>query len=118
VDEGLGLGPEDVTKADQRVMQARTGRPSRDVEKLRDLDEGEPEVVVQDEDRALLDRKPGERALEGVTIHDADRRVGRRRSLDREYPNVGPPVPGSARLVIAGVDEDAMDPRLEAIGFA
>ena len=60
-------------------MQSRAGRPRRDVERLGDLDEGQPEVVVQDEDGPLLDREFPEPPLELIPVDDREAgvRVGR-----------------------------------------
>ena len=66
------------------VVQSRSGGPGRDAEGLGDLDQGQPEVVVQDEDRALLDGQASERAVEGVAIRDGDDLVRTRRSVDRQ----------------------------------
>jgi hypothetical protein len=45
-----------------RVVESRTGRPGRDLERLGDLIGGKPEVVVQDEDGALVRRQTPEAA--------------------------------------------------------
>ena len=117
MDEGFGLDDERVAEADQCVVQARSGCSSGDVEEFRDLHEGQPEVVVQDEDRALLDGESGEGALQFISVDDPVGRVGRRRPVDGQDPNRGAPLPGSPRLVVTGMDEDPMDPGLEAIGL-
>ena len=51
-------------------MESRSGRPGGDLEEFGDLHEGQPEVVVQDEDRSLFDREPAECPLEFVAIGD------------------------------------------------
>src|SRR5262245_61278886 len=96
-------------------MQSRSGRARGDAEELGDLHEGQPEVVVQDEDRALLDGQASERPLGLVAVGDDGARVrcrwlGRRHDPDLRCPGTRPP-----RLVVAGMHEDAMDPRLEAL---
>jgi hypothetical protein len=52
-----------------------------------DLRQGEAEVVVKDEDRALLDGEPSEGTLELVSIVDSHVIVGPVHRLDRQEPN-------------------------------
>jgi hypothetical protein len=52
------------------------GGPERDVEAVGHLGQGEPQVVVQDEDGALVGRKPPEAPLELVAIVDGQDVVG------------------------------------------
>jgi hypothetical protein len=52
------------------VMQSRAGRPGRDAEGLGNLGRGQPEVVMQDEERPLIRRQSSEAALELVSIRD------------------------------------------------
>ncbi len=70
LDDGLRVGDERLTEPGGRVMESRSGRPGRDLEEFGDLHEGQPEVVVQDEDRSLFDREPAERPLQFVAIGD------------------------------------------------
>ena len=86
-------------------------------EHLGDLHERQPEVVVQDEDRPLIDREPAERPLQFVAVGDGGRAVRGRRPIDGQDPDVRRPLARPLRFVVAGVDEDAMDPRLEALGL-
>ena len=72
---------------------------------------------MQDEDRPLIDREPAERALQFVSVGDDGHPVRGRRPIHWQDSDLRPPVPGPLRLVVAGVDEDAMDPRLEALRF-
>jgi hypothetical protein len=65
-----------VAKLGDGVVPARSGRPSRDLEELGDLDEGQPEVVVQHEDRALFDREPAEGPPQFVAVDDGVGSVG------------------------------------------
>jgi hypothetical protein len=51
-------------------VESRSSRPRRDAEGVGDLDEGQPNVVVQDEDRSLLDREASKRPIECVAIGD------------------------------------------------
>src|SRR5215213_8256103 len=68
--DGLRRGGEGVAKSGDGVMESRSGRAGGDAEGLGNLDQRQPEVVVQDEDRALLDRQLPERPLELVAIED------------------------------------------------
>ena len=70
---------------------------------------------MQDEDRPLLHRQASERPLELVTVDDIRRGVRSGRSLVGQCPNVGRPMPRPLRLVVAGVHEDPVDPRLEPV---
>ena len=99
------------------VVQARSGRPGRDAEHLGDLDQGQPEVVVQDEHRSLVDREVAERPFQFIAIGDRDARIRRRSAVCGHGADGGRPRTRPLRLVVAGVNEDAMDPRLEALGF-
>ena len=79
---------------------------------------GQPGVVVQDEDRAMLRRQPLEGAIEGVPVVDRDHRVGPARSVDRQDPDVGAPAPMPAQLLVTGIDEQPMEPWTEAFRIA
>src|SRR5262249_25525579 len=63
----------------------------------------------------LLDRDPPERTLQLVAIDDGQGMIRGRRSFHRQDPDASGPVPGPRRLVVAGMNEDPMDPRLEAV---
>ena len=114
---GLRFGREGVAEPARGVVQSRSGRARGDLEQLGDLHERQPEVVVQDEDRPLIDREPAERPLQLVAVGDGRRcRPGSpaaRSGRTGRWPSRARPL----RLVVAGVDEDPMDPGLEAVGF-
>ena len=76
--EQAPLGREGVAEPGDGVMQARSGRPRGDLQQLGDLHERQPEVVVQDEDRPLLDRELAERPLQFVAVGEGVARVRRR----------------------------------------
>ncbi len=82
---------------------------------LGDLHERQPEVVVQDEDRPLIDREPAERPLQFVAVGDGVAAVRGRWPIHGHDPDVRRPAASPLRFVVAGVDEDAMDPRLEPV---
>ncbi len=113
--DGLGLGRQGVAESGDGVVESRSGGPGRDAEQLGDLDQGQPEVVVQDENRPLFDREPAICPLQFVAVGDGVGLVRGRRPANRQDPDVGRPVASPLRFVVAGVNEDPMDPRLEAI---
>ncbi len=99
------------------VVQSGSGRARGDLQHLGDLHERQPEVVVQDEDRPLIHRKAPEGALQFVAVGDGGRLVRCRRPVDGQDSDVGRPLASPLRFVVAGVDEDPMEPRLEAVRF-
>ena len=91
MDGGLGLRREGVAEPAGGVVQARSGRPRRDLEHLGDLDKGQPEVVVQDEDRPLVDREPAEGPLQFVAVGESRAPVRRRWPVDGQDADGGRP---------------------------
>ena len=80
-------------------MQSGSGRPFRDAQCLGNGDEGQANVVVQDEDRPLVDREPAKCLLELVAVGDALDVVVLARRVRREDPNGGMPTAyGAVRL--------------------
>ncbi len=73
---GSALGLRASRSRGDGVVQARSGRPRGDLQHLGDLHERQPEVVVQDEDRPLLDREPAERPLQFVAVGQGVARSG------------------------------------------
>ena len=69
-DGRLRFGRQGVAEPARGVVQSRSGRARGDLEHLGDLHERQPEVVVQDEDRPLVDREPAERPLQFVAVGD------------------------------------------------
>ena len=72
---------------------------------------------MQDEDRPLIDREPAERPLQLVAVGDGGAAVRGRWPIHGQDPDVGRPLASPLRFVVAGVDEDPMDPGLEALGL-
>ena len=56
-------------------MESRSGRARGDAERLGDLNERVPEVVVQNEDRALVERDAAEGPFQLVTIRELAARI-------------------------------------------
>lgn len=70
---------------------------------------------MQDEDRPLIDREPAERPLQFVAVGEGTAGVRRRWPIHGQDPDVRGPMAGPLRFVVAGMDEDPVDPGLEAI---
>ena len=99
-------------------MESGTGRAGRDAERLGDLGWRVPEVVVHGEDGPLLGRQPSKAAVEEVPVRDGQQLVGRRRSVDREEPQVRRPATLTRRVSDADVDDEPRQPRIEPVGIA
>ena len=85
---GLGrIGLEGPPKRADRPMESRLGRAEWDAERRGSLRQGQPEVVVQDDDRSMLRAEPGERPVDLVAVGDERfRRVSTRRGSSRSRP--------------------------------
>ena len=99
-------------------MQTRPDRAGWDAEDLGRLVEAESEVVVEHEDRPLVGVEAAEAALELIAVGETEARVGfgtfKRPDVDLDAP---PPL-GSTRFAIAGVDQQSVEPGVEAVGIA
>ena len=73
---------------------------------------------MEHEDRPLVGRQPAEPAFEQVPVGDGEQLVGRRRSVDRQHPEVRGSATLARRLADADVDEEALEPRIEAVRIA
>ena len=92
--------------------------PGRNPEDRSDLGRGQAHVMRQDQRRALPDGKLQEGTLELVTVDQLAERIVCASVLDLEAKDLdGPPGP-PPRLVRAGADEEAMQPRVEPFGVA
>jgi hypothetical protein len=99
-------------------MQPGLCGPDGNVEVVGDLHEGQTDVVVEDEHGALLQRESPERTLQLVTVvHGRDVAVVLR-TRRRQHAQLDGPAPLLARIAVALVDDDPMEPRLKAIGVA
>ncbi len=73
--------------------------------------------MVHDEDRPLVHGEPAEGPFDLIAVAHRAALI-RRRSLEiRQDPNVGRPAAVATNLDVAGVDEDAMEPGVEAVGI-
>jgi len=73
---------------------------------------------MEDEDRPLLGREPAEPAIEQIAVSDAEELVRGGRPVDRQGPEVGGPAALPRRLSDADVDEEPLQPRVEAVRIA
>ena len=99
-------------------MESGLDGPDRDTECGRDLGQRQVEVEVQDDDEALILVEPPEPASDLVTGDRGDRVVGLRWQVDLGELDLDDPTPVPPQLVVAGTDEQAVEPRLESIGVA
>ena len=96
------------------VVQAGLRSPDGNSGSCRHLGDRKPEVVVEDEDGALLNGEPPEGPLEQVAVIHGQVVVGAVRARDGKDPRgLGPPL-ATPGLGIARVGEDAVEPRFEA----
>jgi hypothetical protein len=92
--------------------------PCRNPEDRSDLGRRQADVVGQDQRRALRDGEFEERSFELVAIDQLAERIVCASVLDLEAKDLdGPPGP-PPRLIRAGADEEAMQPRVEPFGIA
>ena len=99
-------------------MVAGLGGANRDPERRRDVGERHPEVVVHDDDRALLGLEPLEGFIEQVAVSNDVRDVADDRCIHRQQLDLHRPASPPADHVDAGSEDQAVQPRLEAIGIA
>jgi hypothetical protein len=83
-----------------------------------DLGHGQPEGVVEDEDGALLRRQSPETAVQLVAVVDREKLVWGGPCVCLEQDNIGCEASATSRFRVAGIDEDAMEPRLESVRVA
>jgi hypothetical protein len=70
---------------------------------------------MQDEHRPLVDREPAKRPLQLVAVGEGRASLRGRRPVGRQDPDLRCPIPSPLRFVVAGVNEDSVDPGLEAV---
>jgi hypothetical protein len=99
-------------------MESRSDRAGRDAEGVGDLGKRQTHVVMEHEYRPVFDGQPLEGSVERVAIDNGDQPIGSRRSVDGKDPDVGRPCPTAPGLGVAGVNEQATNPGLEAIRVA
>ena len=96
------------------IVQTRSRSPVRDAERFGHRHQGQAHVVMQHEDRALVEGEPAKGLLQLVTVHNRLDVVGVARNAGVKHTNGRCP-PAVARCVrVAGVDKDSEGPCLEA----
>jgi hypothetical protein len=88
-----------------------------DAERVGDLSGGHPEVVGHHEDDALLDAQASEGMLQLVAVGEVGLGVASTRPIERQHVDLDGSTAHPPSLVVAGVHEDAPQPRLEAVGI-
>jgi len=86
-------------------------------ERFGDLHQGQPAVVMQDEDGPLLQREPSEGVFQLVALGEPDAAVGGRGCVERQDADVDRPAPDPSGLGVARVDEDPVSPGLKPLGL-
>ena len=86
----------------------------RDTDVIRHFGDGQPEVVVEGENGALLDGEPPEGPFEQVTVVNGQVLVRAVRVRDGKDPQALGPSRATPGLGVARSGEDAVEPRLEA----
>ncbi len=94
-------------------MESRPRRPDRDPKGVGNLRQRKSLVVVQDDDRTLLDRQAAESTLQLIAIRERAGCVGNR-WLDRRNNDACDECPLSAALVIARPNDQPIEPCVKA----
>ena len=73
---------------------------------------------MEDDHRSLFWSQPAEGVVEVVSRGDGASHVRRCRRIDLENPDAGIPTPLATCLGVAGVDDEAVKPRVETVEVA
>ena len=109
---------EDGPQLADRVVESGPRSPDGDAQGRRDLRQRVAEVVMEDDDRALFRSQPQEGVVEVVAGSDGGGEVRRCRWIHLEDPHAGDPSTLAAGLHVAGMDDEAVEPGVEAVGIA
>ena len=99
-------------------MQTRLDGPDRDAQRHRYLGQWQPEVVVQDDNRASRNVEAPKRRVDELPVVDGARGVVEGRGVDLGDLDLDAPSLPASREVDAGVDDEAMQPGVESIRIA
>ena len=99
-------------------MEAGLGGSERDAQRRRDLRQGHPEVVVEDDDSAPLRIETPERRVKEIAIGDHRCDVGGRRSIERRQLDLDRTPAAASNRVDAGAKDQAVEPGLEPVRIA
>jgi hypothetical protein len=98
-------------------VEAGPSRPDWYPKRRRDLSQRQPDVVVEDDDRALLGGQPAKRVLQEVAVREVIGLVGLGR-LESDDAHARHLCTFSTRQLIARPDQQAPDPCVEPRGIA
>lgn len=113
-----GIGIERGSQGPHGVMKSGSNGPGGNAKRVGDLLEGHVQVVVEHDDRAMVDREPTESPLELIAIDDRSGAVGHGAMGIREERQVRRPPPLSAGLDVAGPNDEPVRPGLEPFRVA
>ncbi len=99
-------------------MEAGFCGSNRNAQGRRDLRQGHPEVVVEDDDSPPLRIETPERRVKEIAIGNHRRDVGGRRSIERRQLDLDRAPAAASNRVDAGAKDQAVEPGLEAIRIA
>ena len=113
---GAWIGCDNGPHLAKRAMQPGLDRADRDRQGHRDVGQGHPQEVVQDDDRALLRIEVAHGLVDEVAIGKGAGHIGVGRRIDREQFHFDDATTSTPRLVEAGVDGQSMEPGVEPLG--
>jgi hypothetical protein len=99
-------------------MHAGLHSPVGDTKANRHFGQPKPEVVVEDQDGALLDGETPKGALELVPLLNVQVLVRPVHGLGGKEPDAVRPAPATPGLGVAGVGQDPVEPGLEELGVS
>ena len=111
----LGLVTDGRAKRLAGVVKAGLGRSDGNAEGIGDLGQRKAEVVVMDDDGAMVDRKAVQAAVERVAVGERTARIRCWAVMIGEEADIRLVAALPPRLVIAGVDDQAAQPRVQSV---
>jgi hypothetical protein len=98
-------------------MEAGFGGADRDAQRRRDLWQGHPEVVMQDNDGTPLRIESAERCVKEIAIGDNRRDVRGWRSIERRKLDLDRAPASTPDRIDAGAEDQSVEPGVEPIGI-
>src|SRR6266540_1952535 len=99
-------------------MQPGLRRAERNAEGFRRLRQGNPEEVMDDDDRAPVRAEAPERTIEQVTVGDEGGGIRDPCRIERLELDLDDPASATAEDVEAGMDSESVEPGIEPVGIA
>src|SRR5690349_1988723 len=99
-------------------MQPRLRSAERDAERGGDLRQRHPKEVMEHDDRAPAWLERPQATIKEIAIDDGRREVGRHRDVDRGELDLDRAPLAAPHDVEAGIDEQSMEPGVEAVDIA